>query len=91
LRFIISRLARFIAVVWIASPRDSCVQPSTSRSAIEFTRGVSASLTPADVGRIYLATGAWLAASVTGRDGAVALLRSLADSLERGDDQVRPN
>jgi len=60
-------------------------------AATVFAEGVQPVLSPFDAARIYLAAGAHLAGAAVGRAGAVALLRDLADSLERGDDQVRPN
>lgn len=60
------------------------------RVAVDFARGVSPTLSPLDVAKIYAATGAWLAMTVVGAAGAAALLRQLADALER-DDDTKPN
>jgi hypothetical protein len=60
-------------------------------TAATFAKDVGPTLTPMDVSKIYMATGAWLAATIADRTGAVAMLRELADSLERQDDQVKPN
>lgn len=62
-----------------------------TQAAIEFTREVQSTLTPLDVARAYLATAATLAGMTAGRDAVIAMLRSLADSLERHDDEARPN
>jgi hypothetical protein len=60
-------------------------------AALEFTEGVRPHLSQFDVARAYLAAAVLLASGVGGRTCAVELLRDLADSLERGEDQVKPN
>jgi hypothetical protein len=56
------------------------------QAAADFAKGVAGHLSAFDVARLYVGTGIWLAAQVAGRTEAVAMLRSLADQLESGDD-----
>ena len=60
-------------------------------AAEAFTRDVSGHLAPIDCARIYLATAATLMIGTVGGPAAAALLRDLADALERGDDRVVRN
>jgi hypothetical protein len=55
------------------------------RAVIEFARGVSSVMTPLECAKQFMAASAWLAATVVGRHGAIALLRRLATALERGE------
>lgn len=56
----------------------------------EFARGVQGAFTPVEVGQMFAGAGAWLATTLIGRDGAVGMLREIADALERRDDIKGP-
>ena len=60
-------------------------------AAEAFTKDVSGHLAPIDCARIYLATAATLMIGTVGGPAAAALLRDLADALERGDEAVTRN
>jgi len=60
-------------------------------AAVQFAFEVRGTFSPSDIGRMHVAAGVQLVATSEGRDGAVAVLRSLADALERGDDQRKHN
>ncbi len=61
------------------------------KAALEFTQGLREHFHPGEVGRMYLAVGAWLVGMAGGRGEAVAELRTLADSLEAGTERQTLN
>jgi len=53
-------------------------------AAVQFAKGSQATFSPEDVAKLYVLAGVWLMTGALGPPAAAALLREVADGIERG-------
>jgi hypothetical protein len=68
---------------------------STSKALIQalvqFCTGLQPHFTPLEAAKMVVGAAAWLLAAAVGREAMVAMMRSLADSLEKGETPTTMN
>jgi hypothetical protein len=68
----------------LTSDQYVAVGETVMAAVLDFARGCEPVMTPLETARAFMGAAAMLAGRVIGREGAVAMLRHLADHLERG-------